>query len=125
MPTRVEHPETGIFVAEWSDPLTLDDMQWQSDHVLGIVDREGIKRFVVILDMAHCSRIPFDFDNIKQLASSDPRILGYVILQINTVTKMMIRLLSALTHQKYRPVDTMDEAFNAAREMLAEHMPSR
>jgi hypothetical protein len=103
----------------------MEDLQWQADHILGQADRDGIEAFVVIIDMENCSKIPFDLRNIKLLASSDVRIVGYVIMQGNPTAKMMIRLLGSLTFQKYRAVETLEAAFADAQTMLAEHAPSR
>lgn len=120
MPTKIDYPESGIFYASWTDPLTMQDVGEQTDHILSYANQHEIGRFVVIIDLSQCSRIPMEVKNMRQYAMSDPRIVGYVIVHINFLAQVMLRMLDRLTPQHYTSVDNADDAFIQARGMLTQ-----
>ncbi|MCL4249043.1 MAG: hypothetical protein KJ065_12930 [Anaerolineae bacterium] len=121
MPTQVEHVESGIFYARWSDPLTWDDIGVQSDYVLGFADQNGIEQVVVIIDLSQCSRFPMEVQNMRRRATMDQRVIGYVVVNMNLLAQMMVRMLDRLTAQEYCAAETPEEAIALARDMLHKH----
>ncbi|MCA9906386.1 MAG: hypothetical protein KC547_21170 [Anaerolineae bacterium] len=121
MPTQIDYAEEGIFYTQWSDPLTMDDVEYQKVNVLGYADQHGVGDFVVIIDMSKCSRIPMEVQNLKRYAMSDPRILGYVVVRIHLLAKMMVQMLDRLTPQQYVTAETPEEALAMARNILRQH----
>ncbi|MCL4249044.1 MAG: hypothetical protein KJ065_12935 [Anaerolineae bacterium] len=121
MPTKIDYSEHGLFYTRWSDPLTMDDVAYQTDYILGYADQHEIGRFVVIVDLSACSRIPMEVQNMRKFAMSDRRIVGYVVVRIHLLAKMMIRMLDRLTPQQYATAETPDEGMMLARDMLRKH----
>ncbi len=119
MPTQIDYRDSGIFYAAWSDPLTMKDVAAQTDHILGYATEHEVGRFVVIIDLSQCTRIPMEVSNMRNYAMSDPRIVGYVVVRIHVLAQLMLRMLDRLTPQQYVTVDSADEALARARAMLA------
>ncbi|MCA9906384.1 MAG: hypothetical protein KC547_21160, partial [Anaerolineae bacterium] len=89
--------------------------------VLGFADEHGIERLVVIIDLSNCSRIPMEIQNMRSRATMDQRTIGYVIVKMHLLAKVMVRMLDRLTPQQYVTAETPDEAINRARDMLRKH----
>ena len=121
MPSAVEYVEAGIFYARWTDPITWDDIDGQISYIQGYAEDHQLERLVVIIDLSNCSRIPMEIQNMRSRATMDQRTIGYVIVKMHLLAKVMVRMLDRLTPQQYVTAETPDEAINRARDMLRKH----
>jgi hypothetical protein len=117
-----QYVEKCIFHVEWIKRVTIEEIEFGVMQIRQQVDERGDPAYVEIIDLRECKVIPWDLRGLRRVATTDPRIVGYVILNPNTLAKTMANMLVQVTRLPFRMTSSLDEALAAARLMVNERL---
>ncbi len=113
--------EAGIYCAEWSGNITLEEMIQAGQAARKLIDESGDTHCVSITDMAKALNIPFDASQIRRLTQADTHSVAYIVVKGNAFAKVMSRVLAPLIPRMPIFVETREEALEKAHEILDEY----
>jgi hypothetical protein len=118
MPVEVDYVEQGIIHVHWLDVVNIPEVDAATNDCARLADEHEDHRYIEIVDLTRCSKIPFDVAALLRIAKIDKRIVGYVVVQPSHTARVMANMIIKLSKMPFRLVNTLPEAVPAGRDIL-------
>ncbi|MCA9902528.1 MAG: hypothetical protein KC547_01620 [Anaerolineae bacterium] len=119
MHSPVECIDAGVFLVQYSDPLTFDEVADVVETFKQLRDEYGLDQYVTISDLSNCKNPPSDITNARQMVVQDKRMIGAVIVKAPLLAQIIGRIVRRVTPVDIIDVDTIDEGRAVAKKLLA------
>ena len=119
MPIQIQHTAPGVYLAIWTGEVTVDDFLHGMETVGRYAEEYDEFRYVIVVDLTDCIKLPMDMRNFTSAISRDQRYAGAVAVNAPTLARLIGAILGRLMPHPMLFADTRDEAYALAENIIA------
>jgi len=117
MPTTTERIEPGIYLANWIDHVSIEDVFAAGAGISALAKEDGVSRFITVIDASVVKTIPFDLRMLTKTV--DPRTIAILALNAPIAGEIMGRMFNSMMPIKAEFFRDYDLLMERAHELLA------
>lgn len=119
MPINVTRLEAGIYHSNWTGSISTEDGFNANTELTAMAKEAGDERLITIIDLTHCTNIPFDFQNLRNLADRESRTVGFVAVKASRLATVMGKMIDRVSSKQIKFAESLDAGVIIARELLS------
>ncbi len=119
MPIIITTIEADIYRLDWIGNVTMDNIELSHDETRRLATEASISAYVHILDLSEMKSFPFNVLGLWNLLKRYPEAFAVLLVDTPVSIEIMSRMLSDLTPVTFETFNSVDQAVERARTLLA------